>query len=109
MNLINNAVDAMCANPANLERFISIVASLEGDHIVISVADNGGGIADEDLPHIFDAFFTRKKRMGMGVGLSICHRIIEEHNGSISVRNLSPWGAEFTLRLPVKRVQNHKT
>lgn len=103
MNLINNAVEAMSANPAHVQRFISVVASLENDQIAVSVADTGSGIADEDLPYIFDAFFTRKKRMGMGVGLSICHRIIEEHNGSITVRNLSPWGAEFTLRLPVMR------
>jgi signal transduction histidine kinase len=55
------------------------------------------------LERIFDPFYTRKKAMGMGVGLSICHGIIEDHNGSISVENGSEGGAIFTLTLPVEQ------
>jgi signal transduction histidine kinase len=58
------------------------------------------GICAEDRSPVFDAFFTRKKTMGMGVGLSICHRIIEGQNGTIEVRNRSDRGAAFTIRLP---------
>ena len=56
------------------------------------------GISAEDRSPVFDAFFTRKKTMG--VGLSICHRIIEGHNGTIEVNNRLDRGAAFTIRLP---------
>jgi PAS domain S-box-containing protein len=101
MNLINNAVEAMNADPEYEDRRITIRAAVDGDVIAIHVADTGTGISDEDMSYLFDAFFTRKKKMGMGVGLAICHRIIEDHGGSISVRNRPGRGAEFTVRLPV--------
>jgi len=55
------------------------------------------------LKNIFDPFYTRKKVMGMGVGLTICHGIIEEHKGSIEARNVTEGGAEFVITLPVKQ------
>jgi C4-dicarboxylate-specific signal transduction histidine kinase len=102
MNLINNAVEAMGMDPDNEDRRIDIRASVDNDRIVIRVADSGAGISPRDMDHVFDAFFTRKKKMGMGVGLAICHRIIEDHNGSIAVRNHPDRGAEFIIRLPVE-------
>jgi signal transduction histidine kinase len=101
MNLINNAVEAMVANSDSMGKAITIQAVLEGSHIVVRIQDTGTGIPDADIPKLFDAFFTRKKKMGMGVGLSICHRIVEDHNGTITVGNRMPHGAEFTIRLPV--------
>ena len=101
MNLINNAVEAMNADPEYEDRRITIRAAVDSDQIAIHVADTGPGISEEDMSRLFDAFFTRKKKMGMGVGLAICHRIIEDHGGAISVRNRPGRGAEFTVRLPV--------
>ena len=54
------------------------------------------------MNHIFDPFFTRKKTMGMGVGLSICYGIIEDHKGTIVAENLADNGAKFTISLPLK-------
>ena len=82
---------------------ISIKTILENDHIVIQVSDTGPGIAEEDLEHIFDPFYTRKKTMGMGVGLSVCHGIIKDHNGTIEVKNAEDGGAVFTVTLPVNK------
>lgn len=106
MNLINNAVEAMGANPQSVEKSITIKATLEDNQLVVRVCDTGTGISEEDMGNLFDAFFTRKKRMGMGVGLSICHRIIEDHSGTITVSNRKPRGAEFTIRLPAGRAES---
>ena len=67
------------------------------DGILIRVADNGPGIADEVLPRLFEPFASGR-REGTGLGLSIVKRIIEAHGGSIAAHNAS--GAEFIIRLP---------
>jgi len=100
MNLITNSVESLNANPTHADRRIAIKAMAIGDQVVVHVTDTGIGISTEDMSRVFDAFFTSKKTMGMGVGLSICHRIIEGHNGTIEVRNRSDRGAAFTIRLP---------
>ena len=51
---------------------------------------------------LFDPFFTSKKKMGLGVGLSICYGIVEEHNGTIVAENDPESGAVFTIRLPLE-------
>ena len=109
LNLINNAVEAMTdvskyedkwKERARIGGDISIKTMLKKDKIVIQVSDTGPGIAENDLEHIFDPFYTKKKTMGMGVGLSVCNGIIEDHNGTIEARNAKEGGAVFTITLP---------
>jgi PAS domain S-box-containing protein len=111
MNLVNNAVEAIVHAPefkdklkdsASIGGEIVIDTHYRDEEIVISVKDNGPGIAENDLEYIFDPFFTRKKKMGMGVGLSICHGIIEDHEGSITAQNSPEGGAQFEIRLPLR-------
>ncbi|MCF8127429.1 MAG: PAS domain S-box protein [Deltaproteobacteria bacterium] len=111
MNLINNAVEAMAgvSKPKNGWKTrektggkVTLTSSLEKDDIVIKVVDTGPGIEEEDLAYIFDPFFTRKKEMGMGIGLSLCHGIIEDHNGTIAAKNHPQGGAVFKITLPIK-------
>ena len=111
MNLVNNAVDSIIHSPGfhkqlnESESFggeITIDTVCRGQEIVIRVKDTGPGISKKDMNRIFDPFFTRKKTMGMGVGLSICHGIIEDHKGSIVAENLAEGGAMFTISLPLK-------
>ena len=80
---------------------ITIKKNLRKENIIISVSDPGTGIPEKDLEHIFDPFFTRKWRMG--IGLPICHGIIEKHKGTIEAKNLPDGGAIFTITLPVSR------
>lgn len=110
MNLINNAVDSIIHSPQYQEKIkesqtiggeISIDTHNRGDEIVITVTDSGPGISQNDMDHIFDPFFSSKKTMGMGVGLSICHGIIEDHKGTIVAENLAEGGAKFTISLPL--------
>ena len=73
-----------------------------GSNIRVSFADDGPGIAKENLNKIFDPFFTtREVGGGTGLGLSLCHGIIAEHNGRIYVRSRLGRGATFVVKLPV--------
>jgi PAS domain S-box-containing protein len=111
MNLINNAVEAMTGIPTPkdgpkpegpAERKITIASNLRNEHIIVEVADTGPGISKEDMAHIFDPFYTRKKQRGVGMGLSLCHDILEDHKGSIGGKNAPDGGAVFTITLPIK-------
>ena len=109
MNLVNNAVESISGasdfqekikQPLPISGEISIESSKQGGEIVITVRDSGPGIPQDDLEKIFDPFFTRKKSLGMGVGLSICQGIIKDHQGVIYADNAPDGGAVFTIRLP---------
>jgi len=80
---------------------IHIKTSIENEDIVIEFSDTGPGILEEDLVHIFDPFYTGKKKMGTGVGLSICNGIIKSHDGNITAKNSPEGGAVYTITLPV--------
>ena len=114
MNLVNNAVEAIGGAAPFEEKSVSERPEGEitfrtyrrDNHAVIEVADTGPGIAEEDLNHIFDPFYTSKKKLGMGVGLSICHGIIEEYRGTIAANNAVGGGAVFTIALPATNVED---
>ena len=111
MNLISNAIEAMAGTSKSKDGWkiretadgkITVNSNLGKDNIIINIADTGPGISKEDMAHIFDPFYTRKKEMGMGIGLSLCHGIIEDHNGSIAAKNSPEGGTIFTIILPIK-------
>jgi len=94
LNLVTNAVQAMDTTGGEIE----IVADSDDDYVVVTVCDTGPGIAFEDLTKVFDPFFT-KRAEGTGLGLTIVHRIIDEHDGHIEVDSTSE-GTKFTVTLP---------
>ena len=97
LNIIKNAQEALPCGGR-----ISVATSVMGDCAVITVGDDGSGIASEDLPLIFEPFFTRKGA-GTGLGLSITQRIIEEHQGRVRVDSAPGEGTRFTIELPLGR------
>ncbi len=112
MNLVNNSVEAITGVPGYFEKAhlsagkggkIRVRTMNRGDEILVELHDNGPGIPEADLERIFDPFFTSKKPMGMGVGLSICHGIIEDHHGRISAANAPGGGTVFTIALPARQ------
>ena len=114
MNLVNNAVESIINAPDFQEKLnqptpfsgeISIDTYNREENILISVKDNGPGISESDLEKVFDPFFTRKKNMGMGIGLSICQSIIEDHKGVLYANNVPQGGAVFTIRLPLAKAE----
>ncbi|MCP4216001.1 MAG: tetratricopeptide repeat protein [bacterium] len=77
----------------------------EGDYVRLSVKDQGGGISKENLPRIFDPYFSTKKRVsqqGLGLGLSIVYSIVKKHKGHIEVESKEGEGTTVTVLLPVK-------
>lgn len=106
MNLITNSVESLNVDPTHADRQIAIKALTTGNQVVVQVTDTGIGIRAEDMSRVFDAFFTSKKTMGMGVGLSICHRIIEGHNGTIEVRNRMDRGGDVYHSIAGKQPLN---
>ena len=99
LNLINNAMDALGQSGK-----ITVSTDMwEKGGAIIRVADNGPGIAKENLGKIFDPFFTTKPPgKGTGLGLSICHGILEKLGAKISVSSKVGEGAVFTVRIPLE-------
>lgn len=98
INLVLNAFDASAELPER-ERRIRVATSDTPSGVQVSVRDFGVGIALEDLPRVFDSFFSTK-RSGMGLGLAIARSIVEAHGGTIAAASCSP-GAEFRIILPL--------
>jgi len=77
----------------------------DAQHINISISDNGTGISKDDLPHIFEPFFsTKRDTSGIGLGLSIVHGIVENHKGQIEVKSAPGTGTSIEITLPLTEV-----
>jgi signal transduction histidine kinase len=104
-NLIDNAVSAVqgCRSPR-----IALVLEVGLAEWSITVTDNGRGIAETDLPHLFERFFRtdrqRARRAGAGLGLSIAQAIAEAHQGRIAIESLLDQGT--TVRLAIRRADH---
>ena len=103
VNLLANAIDAIESAGGKERGVIRISSQQVGEHLIVEVVDNGCGIASEDLPHMFDPFFTRKPvGAGMGLGLALSHRIMADHGGRIAVESQPGMGSRFTIYLPIQ-------
>jgi signal transduction histidine kinase len=97
-NLVKNAIQAI---PESQEKkAVCVNIKKESGHVIITVADNGIGIAPEDFSRIFEPKFTTKTS-GMGLGLSIIKNIIENYNGTITFESQKGKGTTFTVSLPI--------
>ena len=102
VNLYFNAIDAMPEGGAlTIGAKLSLGAPQVPQEVAITVSDTGFGISPEDLPRIFQPFFTAKKKRGLGLGLPICNRIIKNHGGRIKVESQPGQGTTFEICLPV--------
>jgi two-component system nitrogen regulation sensor histidine kinase NtrY len=98
-NLVKNAIQSI---PENQEIKSVVVEILKEDtNFVLKVSDNGIGISTENAAYIFEPKFTTKNS-GMGLGLAIIKKIIENYNGSISFESEEEKGTLFTVKLPIK-------
>jgi signal transduction histidine kinase len=95
LNLIKNAIAAMDGGG----RF-SIKTAVLDETVLITVSDNGAGISEENLPKIFEPYFTTRET-GSGLGLTLVFKIIREHQGEITVKSRQGEGTAFTITLPV--------
>ncbi|PJA95279.1 MAG: hypothetical protein CO129_12585 [Ignavibacteriales bacterium CG_4_9_14_3_um_filter_34_10] len=100
INLIQNAIDSL-----NNGGEIRVDINKNEDKIDISVSDNGCGIPEEHLNKIFNLYFTTKPK-GSGIGLSLVHKIISDHDGFINVNSAINQGTRFIITLPIKSGNN---
>ncbi len=105
VNLLQNSLDALGEKTFNNgeKATIWIEGRNEGGHSTLSVRDNGPGIDDQHVGKVFDPFFTTKDvGEGMGLGLSVCYKIMQQFNGRITVKTEVGKFCEFTLEFPAK-------
>jgi len=102
VNLVLNGIEAMSAVTDRPRRLVIRSERQDSDQVLIAVRDSGVGIDAKDFRRIFDAFFTTKAQ-GMGMGLSICHSIIEAHGGRLWASTNSDHGATLQFTLPADR------
>ncbi len=111
-NLVGNAAEAIASGGEIVIRTLNLYLDepvsgfdelKEGDYAVLSVADNGGGIAPDDLKRIFEPFYTKKVmgRSGTGLGLSVVWGTVKDHNGYIDVDSEQGKGTTFRLFFPI--------
>lgn len=115
MNLVGNAAEAMPSGGVisikTSNRHIDFplksydLTIPEGDYVVLEVADSGVGIEAQDLPRIFEPFYTRKKmgRSGSGLGMAVVWAAVKDHKGNINVRSTPGQGSTFELYFPITR------
>jgi C4-dicarboxylate-specific signal transduction histidine kinase len=102
INIIINGVQAMAT--VDGDRELVLGARLDNEeNVVVAVRDSGSGISKENLPRVFEAFFTTRGT-GIGMGLAICSSIIEAHGGQIWASNNPEGGSTFSFSLPSARV-----
>jgi signal transduction histidine kinase len=100
LNLITNALDSVDGGGT-----VAVSVAGRGADAIVVVEDNGCGMTDEVIQHLFEPFFTRRRNgQGTGLGLSITYRIVEEHHGQIVAQSGGPGkGSKFTVTLPLRQ------
>lgn len=102
MNIIDNSCYAIKDKGT-----IHIRLQKEGNDVIIEIKDDGCGMNKEQLSKIFEPFFTTKPvGEGTGLGMSISYKVIQNHNGTITVESEEGKGTKFTIRLPITRNEN---
>ena len=102
LNLLVNAAQAIPVGHA-ADNQITLTVQQRGEQVMVEIADTGAGIAETDLPHIFEPFYSTKPE-GSGLGLAMVYRVVQEHGGEIDVRSAPRVGTTFTLGLPAAAV-----
>jgi signal transduction histidine kinase len=102
MNLIDNALtfsDKGCIIEIDMKR--------SGDTVAITIADNGWGVPEEDLPHLTERFYRGKhgdRIKGTGLGLALCDEIVKMHEGTMSIQSTAGKGTTVTVSIPFREV-----
>ena len=101
VNLLSNAVEASAEWGS-----VTLGCRVEGDEVVCYVRDEGVGMGDDVKEHLFEPFASAKdvdNRVGLGLGMYTCHRIVESHSGRIEVQSQQGYGATIFISLPISQ------
>lgn len=100
LNLVRNAIDAVSNRPANERRLLLVTRSNGKSLISVCIRDSGPGISNDVRNRIFEPFYTTKTN-SMGLGLAVCRKIVEQHEGRLRLAETSSHGSTFEVVLPV--------
>jgi signal transduction histidine kinase len=105
LNLLNNALYAVSEKKKQsvdtYEPIVSINTRKSGDHVLVSVKDNGIGISEKVIAKVFQPFFTTKPAgQGTGLGLSLSYDIVKAHGGELKVETIEGKCSEFIIQIP---------
>ena len=100
LNLIRNGMEAMCDMDTRAIGVVVRTEKLDASFVKISVIDRGHGLADDAEERLFTPFYTTKKD-GMGIGLTVCHSIIQSHGGKLGFQRNPEGGAIFEFTMPI--------
>jgi signal transduction histidine kinase len=102
LNILDNAIKHSVP-----DSMVLITGKIEGGQVAVKIQDQGQGIRESDIPHIFEQFYTAdrsRQGSGTGLGLAIARRIVEAHGGAIAASSKGEGkGAIFTIRLPIDK------
>lgn len=103
VNLIDNALAAMPDGGKLTISAVPVTSPSKGNisHVLMEIEDTGCGMDEEELSRVFTPFFTQKEK-GTGIGLTICKRIIEAHDGTINIQSRKEFGTKIALTIPVQ-------
>ena len=101
LNLVKNGIEAMNSVPFDRRRLFIQARQTDERMLEVAVADQGHGLAEEDVERIFAPFYTTKPE-GMGIGLAICRSIIEFHQGRLWVEPRREGGTVFRFTVPIE-------
>jgi signal transduction histidine kinase len=101
---LETVVDNLLANAASFAQpdgEVRLVVSVQGARVHVAVTDDGPGIAEDDLPRVFERFYTtRRHDKGSGLGLALVQAVVEAHGGTVAVTSRPGEGATFTASFP---------
>ena len=104
LNLVTNAVDACAQSKSGI--VLVCTDHTDDETVCVRIADNGCGIAPENMPRLFREFFTTKGLRGTGLGLPVSYEIVSQHGGRLAVRSGEGEGAVFSVYLPISPPRN---
>jgi signal transduction histidine kinase len=100
LNVVTNSFHAMASSKE--EKILTLKTSVDEHVFVLTISDKGEGVAHENLPKIFEPFFSTKEA-GLGLGLPLTRRVIEEHGGRVDFESEPGKGSEMTFTIPLKK------
>jgi signal transduction histidine kinase len=102
LNLVMNGIEALSSVDQRARELSITTANIDGNHVLVTVKDSGPGVDPDAIAKIFEPFYTTKSG-GMGMGLSICRSILQNHGGRLWASANGGSGATFQFSLPKHR------
>lgn len=99
INLLSNACDAMATNAEDKPSVLRLSSKMDGERVIVNIADTGVGISEEKLQKIFEPLFSTKA-FGVGLGLPIIEQIVQQHHGGVTIKSTEGEGTCVSLWLP---------